>query len=437
MRRVFSMWRAAIAAVIAAAGVVAPVMPAVGARTALAAERPFVYGVTIADASAAPGHGFDLARRAGFTHAYVVLDWGTIQPERGRFAWDQGRANDLDNFIAAARAMGLRLIVRLGRPPAWAGAPATMNPADLEAFAAGVAARARGVAAAYEVFNEPNLAYEWGGTPDPARYTALLAAARRGVKRADADALVLAAGLAPHTGNAPGTVEDVDFLRGMYAAGARGQFDVLGIHPYGGNSAPEAGDANCGICFRRAELYRQIMVENGDSGTQAWVTEFGYLHTTGVDLGQYNWLKVSPEQQAGYLTSAFRYGYEQWPWLGGMVAFNLDFDTVPWNPVNLGAYWFALLNPDRSPRPAYVAMRDLPKAGALAPLSVSTAQAAPVAAPAGSASGTSVITGVNPPAPPASALTAPAPAVGSSNVICQMRGGTAICGLLGAITGRR
>ncbi len=127
-----------------------------------------------------------------------------------------------------------------------------MNPADLEAFAAGVAARARGVAAAYEVFNEPNLAYEWGGTPDPARYTALLAAARRGVKRADADALVLAAGLAPHTGNAPGTVEDVDFLLGMYAAGARGQFDVLGIHPYGDNSAPDAGDASCGICFRRA-----------------------------------------------------------------------------------------------------------------------------------------------------------------------------------------
>ena len=38
MRRVFSMWRAALAAVIAAAGVIAPVMPAMGARTALAAE---------------------------------------------------------------------------------------------------------------------------------------------------------------------------------------------------------------------------------------------------------------------------------------------------------------------------------------------------------------------------------------------------------------
>ena len=138
-----------------------------------------------------------------------------------------------------------------------------------------------------------------------ARYTQLLAAARRGVKRSDAGALVVSAGLAPHTGNAPGTVEDVDFLRAMYAAGARGAFDVLGIHPYGGNTAPESDPASCGICFRRAEQYRRVMEENGDAATSAWVTEFGYLHTTGLDLGQYNWLKLAPEQQASHLTAAF------------------------------------------------------------------------------------------------------------------------------------
>ena len=224
------------------------------------------------------------------------------------------------------------------------------------------------MATAYEVLNEPNLAYEWGGQPDPARYTQLLAAARRGVKRSDPDALVVSAGLAPNTGNAPGTIEDVDYLRGMYGAGARGAFDVLGIHPYGGNTAPESDPSGCGICFRRAEQYRRVMEESGDAATPALVTEFGYLHTTGLDLGQYNWLKLGADQQASYLTGAFRYGYEQWPWLTGMVAFNMDFDTVPWNSPSLGAYWFALLNPDRSPRPAYSAMRDLRKRGASAPL---------------------------------------------------------------------
>jgi hypothetical protein len=427
MRLLHALTRAAGAAVLGAAVLLAPLPHT---STPASAERPFVYGVTIADASAAPGHGFDLARRAGFTRAYVVLDWQSVSSSRGAFAWDQGRANDLDNFLAAARAHGLRLIVRLGKPASWAGSPAQLSAADMESFAAGVAARARGVATAYEVLNEPNLSYEWGATPDPAGYARLLAAARRGIKRADPDALVLSAGLAPHTGNAPGTIEDVDFLRGMYAAGARGTFDALGIHPYGGNSAPDSDPAACGICFRRAEAYRAVMVEQGDAATPAWVTEFGYLHTTGTDLGQYNWLKIGPDQQAAYLTGAFRYGYEQWPWLTGMVAFNMDFDTVSWNPPTLGAYWFALLNPDRSSRPVYGAMRDLPKPGASALL--------PVTAPAASTTMASAPVSAVPASKPAAAPV-PAPSVVGAigDVVCQSRGGTAICGLVGSLIGRR
>jgi polysaccharide biosynthesis protein PslG len=319
-----------------------------------------------------------------------------------------------------------------------AGTSATLSPADMEALAAGVASRARGIATAYEVFNEPNLEYEWGGTPDPARYAQLLAAARRGVKRADPDALVIAAGLAPHTGNAPGTLEDVDFLRGMYAAGARGHFDVLGIHPYGGNTAPDVDPAACGICFRRAELYRRVMVEHGDSATPAWVTEFGYLHTTGLDLGQYNWLKLTPEQQGSYLTSAFRYGYEQWPWLAGMVAFNLDFDTVPWNPPQLGAYWFALLNPDRSPRPAYVAMRDLAKPGAAAPLPVSSAavSAASPPAPAPAPAPAAAPQPVQPARRPTVVTTQPA-TQNAADVVCRTTSGKAVCGPVAALAATR
>src|SRR5687767_1489857 len=215
----------------------------------------------------------------------------------------------------------------------------------------------------------------------------------------------------------------------MYAAGARGAFDVLGIHPYGGSTAPESDPSGCGICFRRAEQYRRVMEENGDAATSAWVTEFGYLHTTALDLGQYNWLKLGPDQQASYLTGAFRYGYERWPWLTGMVAFNMDFDTVPWNPPTLGAYWFALLNPDRSPRPVYTAMRDLPKRGASAPLpiGVTPAPAAVSVAPAPSVVTTS----------PTTAAPAPSPSivVAAGDVICQTVGGRALCGLVGAITG--
>src|SRR6266508_5046632 len=98
MRALTIFWRIALLAAAAAAVLLGPL------PSRASAERPFVYGVTIADASPAAGHGFDMARRAGFTHAYVVLDWQSVAPSRGTFAWEQGRANDLDNFLTAARA---------------------------------------------------------------------------------------------------------------------------------------------------------------------------------------------------------------------------------------------------------------------------------------------------------------------------------------------
>jgi 5'-nucleotidase len=39
--------------------------------------------------------------------------------------------------------------------------------------------------------------------------------------------------------------------------------DALGVHNYGGNTEPERDPGDCGICFRRAERYREVMVEHG------------------------------------------------------------------------------------------------------------------------------------------------------------------------------
>ena len=90
-------------------------------------------------------------------------------------------------------------------------------------------------------------------------------AAYQGVKAADPGALVIGGGPSPNTGGFGGTIEDTDFLNGMYAAGAKGSMDALAVHNYGGNTRPSAIPRDCGICFRRAELYRQIMVEQGDA----------------------------------------------------------------------------------------------------------------------------------------------------------------------------
>jgi polysaccharide biosynthesis protein PslG len=300
-----------------------------------------------------------MAREGGFSHAKMVIHWPNLEPEPGRYRWRETEQNDLDNVMRAARAEGMRLVVRVDGVPAWAGgAPANADLAAVARLYQAMAAHGRGTVVGYEILNEPNLPFEWGGPPSAAGYTAFLRAAYRGVKRADPAAVVIGGGPSPGTGGLGGTIEDVDFLRGMYAAGARGAMDALGVHPYGGNLEPEADPTTCTICFRRAEAYRRVMLEAGDAATPAWATEFGWLIDSGTDLGQYEWMKVSAEQQADYLVRAFRYARANWPWLRGTLVSNLDASTSPYHtgPQD-GMPWFALLDADYAPRPAYAALQ--------------------------------------------------------------------------------
>jgi hypothetical protein len=300
-----------------------------------------------------------LAREAGFTHAKMILHWDRLEPKRGRFTFAESSENDLDNVIRAAQAEDLKLVVRVDGAPDWTGgSPSKADPKEIEAFYAAMAAHGKGTVTAYEILNEPNLPFEWGGAPSPSGYAAFLKAAYRGVKKGDPASLVVGGGLSPATGGAGGTIEDVDFLRGMYAAGARGTMDAMAIHNYGGNHEPERDPADCGICFRRAELYRQVMVEQGDAATSVWATEFGWLLDPGRDMGQYDWMKVSADKQAEYVVRSYQYAQKNWPWMTGLLLSNLDASTSPYHtgPQN-GMPWFAILNKDHSPRPAWKAFK--------------------------------------------------------------------------------
>jgi len=302
-----------------------------------------------------------MAREAGFTHAKMILYWPRLEPDPGHFLWKDSKENDLDNVMKAARAEQLPLILRVDEVPGWAGgSPGGADLGAIESFYAEMAAYAKGAVVGYEILNEPNLPFEWGGPPDPAGYTAFLKAAYRGIKAGDPGALVIGGGPSPNTGGFGGTIEDTDFLNGMYAAGARGSMDALGVHNYGGNTEPERDPGDCGICFRRAELYRSLMVKNGDAGTPVWATEFGWLMDPGFGLGQYDWMKVSPEQQAQYVVRSYKYAQKNWPWMRGMLLSNLDASTSPYHqgPED-GLPWFAILNSDYSPRPAWEAFRDM------------------------------------------------------------------------------
>jgi PKD repeat protein len=363
-----------------AAGVVCAFLPLAGRQ--VQAPAHLGYGANIASAD----HAISLTVM-GFDWAKGFVCWGDAGtgPAYNWVAVD----NQLREFVPQVQHVLLRiggpLPSGIGNPPVSAGDLAAFHN-FAQALAAHVSSiwRPQGLeTAAYEIWNEPNLDYEWGGRPNAAQYTALLKAGYGGIKAGDPRAIVVSAGLATTGGsakdlalarqlyNAVEVVPDLTFLRTMYNNGAKGYLDALGSHPYGGPDAPGTppGEASGPIYFRRAEEQHDVMLAYGDA-SPVWATEFGWVLETGCNLGEHEWMEVGEAQQAEYLAAAYAYADENWPWMGAMFLFNLDFGTCYWYERCDPMRWYSITyrenpyDPGNSPilpRQAFYSLRDLPK----------------------------------------------------------------------------
>ena len=298
-------------------------------------------------------------RATGCRWVVQLFDWREIEYGRDRWNWEFP-----DAVVRGAEYHGLRVVARLDQCPTWATSEGQGHcPSDLLAeygdFVEAVARRYRGRIVGYIIWNEPNLAREWGGKrPDPAAYVALLKEAYTRIKAADPGALVISAGLAPTNDVGDRAVDDRIFLRGMYEAGAKEYFDVLGGHPYGFAYPPDdPAGAHEGFNFARLADLRQIMVEYGDGDKPVWATEMGW---TTEAHGERAWQQVTPEEQADYLVAAFEKARREWPWLEMMAVWNLG-DGLKGSEGEEEKWGYRLLDPDGSPRPAYQALAAMPK----------------------------------------------------------------------------
>ena len=145
---------------------------------------------------------------------------------------------------------------------------------------------------AYQVWNEPNLAREWGGNPpNPAEYAAFLGKTYAAIKRGNPNAIVISAGMAPTGDNNANAMPDDMYYEGMYQAmggNSDGYFDMLGVHGAGFAAPPEldpavaASDQKYGgfrfFAFRHVEDIRAIMERYGDSDKKIVLLEFGWTY---------------------------------------------------------------------------------------------------------------------------------------------------------------
>ncbi|HEV2126758.1 MAG TPA: hypothetical protein VGW38_28710, partial [Chloroflexota bacterium] len=305
----------------------------------------------------------DAARAAGMGEVRIDIPWSLLQPEqRGRY--DAAFLKRADRFFEAVASRGMRVTGVILESPCWASsAPpdvkrdcspgwfergvtryAPVNPKDFAKAASLVARRWAPTLNALEIWNEPDSTAFWRAS-DPIRaYVKLLRATYRPVKRAVPRIKVLA-------GSTAGS--NVEFIAGMYKAGAKGKFDGLSIHPYNNDRHPLARVPAADIRWSFVQgvpAIRDLMVAKGDARKRLWLTELGFSTCTASDLQC-----VTPQEQADFTAKTLLMA-DAWSYVAAVDIYNMR---------NLGTDGaaleqnFGLLAADFTPKPVYLALQAL------------------------------------------------------------------------------
>lgn len=324
----------------------------------------------------------DRTIEAGFDWLKQQVEWSQTEPiEKGGFDW-----RELDKVVAAVSSAGIKLLLSVVKAPKWAlgdrthGPPG--DPLDFRDFMQALAGRYRGHVQAYELWNEANLAREWGyGRIDAGEFVELMLAGHQGVKAGDPEAITVGGALTP-AGDVDipdqqvQAIDDLRFLEQIYAYRdgiARDAFDAWGVHPGGFNNAPtqeigsERGtgwNGHGSFYFQRFTQHRAVMEANGDGDKPIWLTEMGWS-TANADPAYGFGADNSEDDQAQFLVDAIRLIRESAPYITHAFVWNLNFQSVV-GPQD-EKFPFGVLQPDGSPRPSFTALKEMTKGAATRP----------------------------------------------------------------------
>lgn len=266
--------------------------------------------------------------------------WNWVQPQmNGAFNW-----SSYDKVVNAAAELNIEIIGLLNGGPTW-GTRAMASAAEKSEFAQFAAEAVKHFAGkidTWEIWNEPNL-----GDMTATNYTSLLKQSYAAIKAVDSSALVIAGGLAPvpttiTNGEGKVLVSAVEYLQGMYAAGAKGSFDAMGFHPYTYPLLPDNSASWNGWQIMESGV-RNTMIANGDGNKQIWITELGAPTAGGSNA-------ISQETQALILQQAVAL-QETYSWIGGPILW-YSYQDRGASTTNTED-WFGLVGPNGQKKAAY------------------------------------------------------------------------------------
>jgi hypothetical protein len=301
-----------------------------------AAEGPTAFGVSsLATQLVDEQSEFDAEAQAiqnvGGQWIRIVMLWHHLEPWPGQYNWTL-----LDRAVQAAVNKNLKILGLITGPaPIWAQTlgfnwAATGNPprsASTYGNIARVIAQRYGARInTWEIWNEPNLPHFFSPVNVP-KYVEMLKAAYTSIHAVQPNATVISGGLSSETSG----LGPIPFIQQMYANGAKGYMDAVGMHPY---TIPfPVADDPYGRGMQVAQAYG-IMSNNGDAGKKIWITEYG--QPTGTST-----YAVSEVKQTDILID-FLQRAATVPYLGPPFLFTTrDISTDASNPhFNCGLYRF-------------------------------------------------------------------------------------------------
>lgn len=291
---------------------------------------------------AARDRAFAALAEAGVQRARVDLRWNVIEGTfKGLRDW-----SEFDAIHRSALVHGIELLPTIGFTPRWASTdqrhdvwspPA--NPDDYGDFVAAALERYPDIRA-WEIWNEPNLAFFWRPRPDVGGFVALLRAADEARTRVGSQAKLVSGGLSS-TGEDP-----FRWFDEMARLGAFAHVDGFGLHPYGRTRSPDHRKA----FFLQVPEFRRRLVKLGRSDIGIWLTEYGTPNTAAAsEYGP----PISAEQQADNLGRAYTL-VSMWPWVQDLSWYELQEGCADAHDPDCR---FGLFDRDFGPKPAFVKLR--------------------------------------------------------------------------------
>ncbi len=326
------------------------------------------------------------------------INWYEYEPEKGK--QNTGQFQLLDAFVGDASQKGLNIVLTITQPPQWTRVTQPKKAGDRPSppedvnegirFFNLITARYKGCVQAIEVLNEPNLDREWvvaSGELKAADYVEFLKAVTPGMREIDPTLLIVMAAPSPTGANIPGGVQDdFAYLEDFVKAGGADLVDCIGVHLNGYNMPPNVR-YNEGFNNPKAKFRGPF-----DNPNHSWsflstiegyrertnkpmcVTEFGWASIENLTRKDGTPVTTAPpgfdfaldnteKNQAEWIVMSYNMLREM-GYVRFASVFNLDFiqkiGESPDEPRGDPAL-YSVIRQNGAPRPAFEAIRDMPK----------------------------------------------------------------------------